>query len=50
MESASYPCAAVERAMKVHGVIVRAVDGRLTGTPSSRDSRDLGSADAAVGL
>jgi transposase len=29
MENASYPCAAVERAMKVQEVILRAVDGRL---------------------
>ena len=29
MEHASYPCAAVERAMKVQEVILRAIDGRL---------------------
>ena len=47
MENASYPCAAVERAMTGQDAILRAVDGRLV-VPSGRDLGDLGPADATL--
>ena len=34
MEPRAYPASAVERAMKVQEVILRAIDGRLTWDPS----------------
>ena len=47
-EPAVYPSSAMERAMKVQEVIVRAIDGRVKWDPSRRDPGDLGPADAAV--
>jgi hypothetical protein len=47
-EPAGYPFSAVERAMKVQDVIVRAIDGRVTWDPSRRDLGDLGSPDAPL--
>ena len=48
MEPVGYPASAVERAMKVQEVILRAIDGRLKWDPSGRDPRDLGSPDAPL--
>ena len=48
MESGVYPASAVERAMKVQEVMLRAIDGRLKWDPSGRDPRDLGPPDAPV--
>ena len=47
-EPAVSPASAVERAMKVQEVILRAIDGRLKWDPSRRDPGDLRSPDAAV--
>ena len=47
-EPAVYPSSAMERAMKVQEVILRAIDGRLKWDPSRRDPGDLGSPDAAL--
>ena len=47
-EPAVYPSSAVERAMKVQEVILRAIDGRLKWDPSRRDLGDLGPADAPL--
>ena len=48
MDSPVYPSSAVEWAMKVQEVILRAVDGRLKWVPSRRDLGDLGPADAPL--
>ncbi len=47
-EPAVYPSSAMERAMKVQEVILRAIDGRLKWDPSRRDPGDLGSPDAPL--
>ena len=47
-DSQVYPASAVERAMKVQEVILRAIDGRLKWDPGGGDPRDLGPADATL--
>lgn len=44
----TYPASAVEQAMKVQEVILRALDGRLKWYQAAGDLRDLGPADAPV--